>query len=73
LKTVLRIEWCGYPLSPGELKIKSCNDFAFLPPPYMVAVTGITKTTQVEQIVLLIEKTGFPVVTALYDMTRHTG
>jgi len=39
----------------------------------MVAVAGITKTTQVEQIVLLSEKTGFPVVTALYDMTRHTG
>jgi hypothetical protein len=39
----------------------------------VVAVTGITKATQVEKIVLFSEKTGFPVVNALYDTTRHTG
>ena len=39
----------------------------------VVTVAGITEATQVEQIVLLSEKTGFPVVTALYDITRYTG
>ncbi len=39
----------------------------------VVTTTGLTKATQVEQVVLVSEKTGFPVVTALYDMTRYTG